>query len=258
MMLLLSILALSQLSQLTLGFPTVWDSRASWSLTDQKKRIRFTLLDIRGSRFHESSGFQSNRDGDDSDGEYEDDDYDQSGLLSLLDTTGQALKPAAEKASAKSVFVEGKWHTFRYLAQACLLFSLFILFRGLRSFFVILPAVFRHTYRKLETVIDMDPFEVHNKNDSNMVFFAKSSSSSTDKKHPRSLQWRTTITLTILAATVTLSYALGGLLRVLGTAVRSGGGSLTKSFENAAAAQERHENTLFRRVQERDINGRRH
>lgn len=160
----------------------------------------------------------------------------EKGLLSYLDEAGLNLKPKAIQMESKAQLATKNSQKIRYTLQSCVLFTLFMLYRAYRGFFVILPAVFRETFRKLEAVVDERPF------DDNQVV-----DESQDSK-----RLRTRVTISVLAVIVTSSYVLGGALRVLAKLIRNSGGPIS-SFEAAAEEQERNEDALLSR--NRDING---
>ena len=84
---------------------------------------------------------------------------------------------------------------------------MYIIYRGYRGFFVILPAVFREVYRQLEeSDLVMDAYgdeEVDGGNSGGEV----------GEKKP--LRLRTRITTSILTSILTMSYVVSGGIRVL-------------------------------------------
>jgi hypothetical protein len=117
-------------------------------------------------------------------------------LVVVLNEFGQSLKPRAEKASENSSQAETRSKKLRYALQSSCYYMLFILYRGYRGFFVLLPAVFRTVYAKLQAAMDDDL------------------ALDTSVDAPSTTPWRTRITVTVLATIVTFSYVLGGVLRV--------------------------------------------
>lgn len=107
----------------------------------------------------------------------------------------------------------GKVQSILYRIQANILWMLYIIYRGYRGFFVILPAVFREVYRKLEEsdlVVDVyGDDEVENGKE-----YAVNANA--DKKQKEPMRLRTRITISVLSGMLTLSYVVSGLLRVLG------------------------------------------
>lgn len=85
---------------------------------------------------------------------------------------------------------------------------LYIIYRGYRGFFVILPAVFREVYQQLE--------------ESDLVMDAYGDEDATEKNgggevgEKKPLRLRTRITTSILSSILTMSYVVSGALRVLG------------------------------------------
>mmetsp|Transcript_23125 Transcript_23125/g.32275 ORF Transcript_23125/g.32275 Transcript_23125/m.32275 type:complete len:239 (+) Transcript_23125:87-803(+) len=133
----------------------------------------------------------------------------------------EAREKASETTSSQDDKNNGKLKSIMYTAQSCILFTLFMTYRAYRGFFVLLPAVFREVYAKLELVtVETNPFDDDEDDD---LFTAKpletvNSDKSTqnvaeDTKPKRRL--RTTVTTSILAGVVTMSYVVGGALRVL-------------------------------------------
>jgi hypothetical protein len=164
-----------------------------------------------------------------------------------LDQAGLALKPAAHTAHEKAVAVLSTTTTttvqqrllrYSYLAYSTFLYSVFILYRAYRGFFIILPAVFASTFVKLRAAVDEAPFDT-----------SSTSSSSTDndddskltmtKKKP---SWRTRLTIGVLASIVTMAYVVGGGLRVLQTLVTTALESHTVMDSLDAAARQQEDN----------------
>jgi hypothetical protein len=163
-------------------------------------------------------------------------------LLTALTDYGQSLKPKAQKASANAYQTDSKGKKVMYTLQTCVYYLAFIIFRGYRGFFVLLPAVFRQVYARLENAMD---YEL----DEDDQIIATSSSSSTKAK------WRTKITVSLLAGIVTASYVVGGMLRVFGKFLRTmtQTSSVKGSFEAAADQVEQNETRIRRRIV--NING---
>jgi len=152
-------------------------------------------------------------------------------LFRKIDEVGEMLKPMAlearEKASEASSSQDdnnnGKLKSIMYTAQSCILFTLFMTYRAYRGFFVLLPAVFREVYAKLELVtMETNPFDEEDDDD---LFAAKPLETVNDDKSTQDVavaedtkpkrRLRTTVTTSILAGVVTMSYVVGGALRVL-------------------------------------------
>lgn len=175
-------------------------------------------------------------------------------LFKLIDNAGQGLKPAAAQANAKAALTERRPQKFIYMLKSCVLYSAFIVYRAYRGLFVILPAVFRETFRKLQVAVDDAPFDEESAN-ADIVFEAQQ----LQQQPPMKL--RTRVTVSVLAAIVTVSYVVGGALRVAAALIRhvAKKGEVTQSFAAAATEQERNENSILRRTRRkndaRDING---
>jgi hypothetical protein len=167
-----------------------------------------------------------------------------------IDDVGLDLKPRAARANAKAALAESKARKVRYLAQSCALYALFILYRAYRGFFVIIPIVFRETFRKLETAVEEDPFGDAEEETSSSSASALNETSSENV----TFRWRTRITISALAAVLTASYVLGGAIRVMTKLIRSlfQGSNLVRSFSDAADTQERNEERILKRVQKEE------
>jgi hypothetical protein len=155
-------------------------------------------------------------------------------LLTVLNDYGQSLKPKAQKSSANAYQSDSKSKKVLYTLQSCVYYLAFIIFRGYRGFFVLLPAVFRQVYTRLEYAIDY-------KLDEDDLVVATSSSKN---------NWRTKITVSLLATIVTFSYVVGGMLRVFGKFLRTmtQTKSVKGSFEAAADQVEQNETRIRRRI----------
>jgi len=137
-------------------------------------------------------------------------------LLQSIDKLGMKLKPLAltahdKSTQIKSTNVNGQQasqgsmlKSTIYSIKSNILWMLYIIYRGYRGFFVILPAVFKEVFRQLEeSNIAMDAFGDEN-----------NQASTTEQQ--QSMRLRTRITVSILSSILTLSYVVSGLLRVLG------------------------------------------
>lgn len=175
-------------------------------------------------------------------------------LFKLVDDAGQKLKPAAAQANAKAAaLAESPGRKYLYMAKSCLLYSAFILYRAYRGFFVILPAVFRETFRKLQDAVDEAPFD-------ETEMMAANDDDSREEDVVRPMKLRTRMTVSVLAAIVTASYVVGGAIRVGTTLIRSAAvkGELMQSFAAAASEQERNEDAILQKSFKQlknDVNG---
>jgi hypothetical protein len=98
-----------------------------------------------------------------------------------------------------------------------ILWTLYILYRGYRGFFVILPAVFREVYRQLESSdLVIDAYNDDDDDDDVSISGVVGVGGSNEVEESKPLRWRTRITISILSSILTLSYVVSGALRVLG------------------------------------------
>jgi hypothetical protein len=172
-------------------------------------------------------------------------------ILQTLDEAGQSLKPRAVKASAKASLMEKKGKKILYVLETSGLYSLFILYRAYRGFFVLLPAVFRQVYKRMSTAVN-SPFDSTDLEDSGDGY-RPDINPETGK-----LRWRTRLTVSFLAMIVTASYVIGGAFRVLTMFVRTitQTSSVSGSFAAAADEQESNEDKIMRMAnKQKSING---
>lgn len=161
-------------------------------------------------------------------------------LLQVVDEAGLSLKPKAMLASEKASLAGTTSKKILLLLKTSLYYTLFIVYRGYRGLFVILPAVFKQVYQKMEIAVD-SPFE---------------DSVSDSNQDTGTVRWRTRITVSVLAMFVTASYVAQGAIRVLMKFIKS----LTKtsdvsgSFVAAVMEQEANEKNL-ERLTKTKING---
>lgn len=134
-------------------------------------------------------------------------------LLQSIDKLGMQLKPLALEAHNKSADIRalnvngaspsqgGMLRSILYSMKSNVLWMLYIVYRGYRGFFVILPAVFREVFRQLEeSNVAVDAFSDDNQG----------------PKEPQPMRLRTRMTVSILSGILTLSYVVSGAFRVLG------------------------------------------
>lgn len=148
-------------------------------------------------------------------------------LLDRVDTFGLSLKPKAVQAQEKRSTATKKSDQFFYSLQSCGLFTSYICYRAYRGFFVILPAVFREVYRKLENAVD-NPFT------------EDSIADGSPNSEKRSL--RTRVTVSVVAGIVTVSYFINGVWRVALKFIRTVIKTSSPSSSFSAAADEMQEN----------------
>jgi hypothetical protein len=163
---------------------------------------------------------------------------DHKSLITLLNEVGQNFKPLAQKATAKGYQAESQGKKILYAMQACIYYSLFILYRAYRGLFVLMPAVFRQVYQKMEAAMNSGNLSLETTGATN-----NNSSSNTEKA-----TWRTKLTVSVLASVVTMSYVLGGTIQMLSKFVRTitKTSSVSKSFQAAAEGMEEYEEKISR------------
>jgi len=125
-------------------------------------------------------------------------------LLVLLNEIGNNFQVMAQRSTTKGYQSKGQYKKILHAAKACVYYSLFIIYRSYRGFFVLLPATFRQVYRKMEAAMNTGNLSLEEigftENDDNM----RSSSS----------KWGTKVTVSILTSVVTISYIFGGILKM--------------------------------------------
>jgi hypothetical protein len=146
-------------------------------------------------------------------------------IFQRIDSFGMSLKPSAIAAQEKASLARKTFKKLRFTLQSCALFSFFIVYRAYRGFFVILPAVFKEVYVKMEQTVD-SPFDDDKTNETDV-----------DPKTGK-LRMRTALTVSILASIVTLSYALTGLFKVIVSFFRTIFQTSSPSSSFSAAADE--------------------
>lgn len=176
----------------------------------------------------------------------------RSSLLVAIDDAGLSLKPRAEKAIAKLALAESRGRKLKYLLQTCLLYAAFILYRAYRGLFVILPAVFRSVYERLERAVEAAPFDDGSSSTASKTTASGAAAVVDDDINPATgkVRWRTRITVSVLASIVTASYVVGGAARVAARFVSSLAqtSSVPESFQAAAREQEGNEGKILRRL----------
>lgn len=168
-------------------------------------------------------------------------------IFAKIDEYGIALKPKAMEAKEKISKVGGtSAERFRYRLQSCGLFTLFILYRAYRGFFVILPAIFQQVFKKMEKTVE-SPFTDD---------ITDGTGADVNPKTGK-IRLRTTVTVSILAAIVTLSYAVTGACYVFGQFVSTitKTSSASTSFLAAADEMEVNESKIMRLTKSGNNNG---
>jgi hypothetical protein len=146
-------------------------------------------------------------------------------LLTLLNEVGEKFKTMAQKSTANGIKSKNQSTKILYAANACLYYTLFIIYRTYRGFFVLLPATVRQVYHQMEVVMNTGNLDMIDENDDDTT-------TDTVKKN----SWRTKITVSLLTSVVTVSYICGGVLKLVSKFVRTmfQTSNVTKSFEAAA------------------------
>jgi hypothetical protein len=146
-------------------------------------------------------------------------------LLTLLNEVGEKFKTMAQKSTANGIKSKNQSTKILYAAKACLYYTLFIIYRTYRGFFVLLPATVRQVYHQMEVVMNTGNLDMIDENDDDTT-------TDTVKKN----SWRTKITVSLLTSVVTVSYICGGVLKLVSKFVRTmfKTSNVTKSFEAAA------------------------
>jgi len=145
-------------------------------------------------------------------------------LLSLINDIGNNFKDMAEKATARGYLSEDQYKKILYAAKACLYYTIFIIYRSYRGFFVLLPITVRQVYKKMNDVMNTENLSMLENNDGATTTVRKSNN------------WRTKLTVSMLTSVVTISYIFGGALEMITkffqTITKTS--NVTKSFEAAA------------------------
>ena len=164
-------------------------------------------------------------------------------LVEKMNDFGQSLKPKALEKMRQGSGENDKWKRLGLSAQSCILWALFLVYRAYRGFFVLLPAVFRETYRKLQYSLD-SPF---------------TDEPGTQDVNPETgkLRLRTRLTISVLSFMVTMTYVVGGTVNVLMKFFKMAFSSTSgpKSFEAAADEAELYENKILKMTAKESING---
>lgn len=162
-------------------------------------------------------------------------------IVAVLDDLAKSFKPRAQKAEAKCYQAESTSKKIMYTLQSSCYYLLFLLYRAYRGIFLLLPAVFRNVYKKMEKAVDS---ELSLEDDATLT-------------SDRPVTWRTKITVSLITTIITASYVVGGTLRVLTRFLRtiSKTSSVPKSFEAAADEVDEHEKRMNRSMGKGGVNG---
>lgn len=132
-------------------------------------------------------------------------------LLQLVNEIGNNFRAMAEKSTAKGYQSEDQLKRILHAAKACIYYSLFIIYRAYRGFFVLLPATFREVYTKMEAAM----------NAGNLSLEEIGSDDSDKEVESSKSKWRTKVTVSILTSVITASYIVGGVLKMATRFVRT-------------------------------------
>jgi len=150
-------------------------------------------------------------------------------LFQNFDEAGLRLKPMAKAEREKADLLSYSDAPIRKaitIAKACSFILLFILYRSYRGLFVILPAIFRNVFEKLEASVGEDLLAENN----NDVLDADIN------PETGKLKMRSRIVVSFLASVVTFSYMISGAMKVITKFVTTitSTSDVEKSFEAAA------------------------
>lgn len=121
----------------------------------------------------------------------------------------------SEKETTTSMKRTSNFKSILCRIQSNVFWLLYILYRGYRGFFVILPAVFRAVYAQLnDSDLVVDIYGDEEMEEREYAVNANATSQKEQLQQPMKL--RTRITISILSGILTLSYVVSGALRVLG------------------------------------------
>jgi len=151
-------------------------------------------------------------------------DSDYRSFLSLINDIGNNFKNLAEKATARGYLSEDQYKKILYAIKSCFFYTIFIIYRSYRGFFVLLPITVRQVYRKMNDVMNTENLSMLKNNDDATTSVRKSNN------------WRTKLTVSMLTSVVTISYIFGGALEMVSKFVQTiiKTSNATKSFEAAA------------------------
>jgi hypothetical protein len=127
-------------------------------------------------------------------------------LLALLNDIGNNFKGMAQKATTKGYTCEDQKQKILFAAKACLYYTLFIIYRSYRGFFVLLPATFKQVYQKMEAT---------------MITGNLSLEETGEDITSTSTTWRTKVTVGILTSVITISYIVGGVVKMATKFIRT-------------------------------------
>lgn len=132
-------------------------------------------------------------------------------LLTLVNEIGNNFKVMAQKSTAKGYQCEDQNKKIMFAAKACLYYTLFIIYRAYRGFFVLLPATFRQVYRNMEAAMNTGNLSLEE------IGYTESGKDVTSGNS----KWQTKVTVSILTSVITMSYIVGGVVKMLSKFVRT-------------------------------------
>jgi len=132
-------------------------------------------------------------------------------LLALVNDIGNNFQVMAKKSTAKGSECKDQYQKILFAAKACVYYTLFIFYRAYRGFFVLLPATFRQVYRNMEGAMNAGNLSLEE------IGFDESGVDTTSNTP----KWRTKITVSILTSVVTVSYVIGGVLKMTSKFIRT-------------------------------------
>mmetsp|Transcript_43348 Transcript_43348/g.131868 ORF Transcript_43348/g.131868 Transcript_43348/m.131868 type:complete len:260 (+) Transcript_43348:105-884(+) len=169
-------------------------------------------------------------------------------LIKRIDNAGSKLKPMAIEAKEQSIAAkDDRNKQIMFTLKSCLLFTLFALYRSYRGFLILLPAVFREVYAKMETAVQA-PFVDDEELDENNRDVDPATGT---------VRFRTRFTVSVLSSIVTASYVVTGLWKVMMKFCKTitSTSSMKDSFEAAAEAVLENEEKIENMTKKRKING---
>jgi len=132
-------------------------------------------------------------------------------VLFLVNEIGNNFKVMAQKSTANGYQSEDQKKKIILAAKACIYYTLFIIYRSYRGFFVLLPATFRQVYQNMEAAMKTRNLSMEE------IGLTKSGEDMTQS----SPKWGTKITVSILTTVITISYVLGGILKMVSKFIRT-------------------------------------
>eukprot|EP00529_Nitzschia_sp_RCC80_P029102 CAMPEP_0113456610 /NCGR_PEP_ID=MMETSP0014_2-20120614/8976_1 /TAXON_ID=2857 /ORGANISM="Nitzschia sp." /LENGTH=325 /DNA_ID=CAMNT_0000348069 /DNA_START=54 /DNA_END=1031 /DNA_ORIENTATION=- /assembly_acc=CAM_ASM_000159 len=178
-------------------------------------------------------------------------------LLVKLNDLGASFKPKAQRASLNGSQAATKSAKFGYGAMSCLYYSLFILYRAYRGFFVLLPAVFKQVYVQMEDAMKSSNMALIEAEENELKAEGGSEGDGESEVYIPRKTWRTRLTVSVLATVVTASYMIGGTVQMATNFFKTltTSSSVPKSFEAAADGMVDYESKIGKISDGTGING---